>query len=95
MFRIDNTNRTDIEEDLAHLRRDMRWDLYFQKREEQRQEEGGEEEDGEEREREKRVLKDRKLKTNLPTRWSIPKALADFEAGVEYAATSGQGIRHI
>ena len=74
------------------MRRDMRWDLYFQKKEEQQEEEGGEDKDPG-RERGRRVLKDKKLKTNLPMKWSIPKALVDFEAEVEYAATSGQGIK--
>ena len=87
-------NRTDLEAGLSRLRRDMQWDLYFQKREEQRQEDGevSEEED---RIAVKRVLRDRKLKTNMPTKWSILRALLDFEAGVQSAVTSRQNLKVI
>ena len=42
-----------------------------------------------------RILKDRKLKMNMPTKCSIPRALLDFEAGVQAEVTSRQNLRVI
>ena len=84
------TNLMDVAVGHGALKRNMRWDEFFQ-RIEMEAEEGGEEQAQEEQE--ERILKDKVPKVNLPRGHPPPKALQAFECANSHNLSSPANLR--
>ena len=92
-----NANPVNIQVGALRMRRNMRYDRFFQELEEKRRAEAGEEERRQEggEEQEIRVLADKEVRTDLPRRWNPPGALKDFETANLFNLTSPANLAKI
>ena len=90
-------NPVNIQVGALRMRRNMRYDLFFQEKEKKERAETGEEdrEQGGEEEQEIRVLADKEVRTDLPRKWNPPGALKDFETANLFNLTSPANLAKI
>ena len=91
-------NPVNIQVGALRMRRNMRYDRFFQELEEKRRVEAGEEEGEQEEggeEQETRVLADKEVRTDLPRKWNPPGALKDFETANLFNLSSPANLAKI